>query len=192
MDFLSVYIPPTSIPGLGSGSPYASGLSIDTMGGSGSNLNPDKDLLSALRSQPETQPADFRYHVLIVEDNEADVFLIEEAIKTAELQVCLHVVENGEQAVQFFDRVDGSGDEPCPALVILDINLPRKSGSEVLRHMRRSPRCGKAHVIAVSTSDSARDRQQMTQLGADRYFRKPSDYADFMKLGELVRGILAA
>jgi CheY-like chemotaxis protein len=129
--------------------------------------------------------------VLIVEDNEADVFLMREAIGAKALSVSIHVVSNGEQAVRYFDQADADAGVPCPSLVILDINLPRKQGGEVLQHMRRSVRCSKAFVIAVSTSDSARDRDQMMQLGADAFFRKPSEYAAFMALGDLVTGLLA-
>ena len=127
-----------------------------------------------------------------MEDNEGDVYLIKEAIAAAKLPVCLHIVQNGEQAIRFFDQADSLSDAPRPALVILDINLPRKPGYEVLKHMRKSPSCGKARVIAVSTSDSIRDREQMAELGADGYFRKPSVYADFMKLGDLVQAVLMA
>jgi DNA-binding response OmpR family regulator len=129
--------------------------------------------------------------VLIVEDNEADVFLIQEAIEAKKLPVALHVVKDGEQAIQYFDRRDADVSSPCPSLVILDINLPKKQGSEVLRHMRRSLRCRNALVLVVSTSDSARDREQMTELGANGYFRKPSEYAEFMKLGDIVKMFLA-
>jgi chemotaxis family two-component system response regulator Rcp1 len=126
-----------------------------------------------------------------VEDNEADVFLILKAIEAKKLPIALHVVRDGEQAVRYFDEADGDVSAPCPTLVILDINLPKKQGSEVLKHMRRSRRCANALVIAVSTSDSARDREQMTELGANGYFRKPSEYAAFMKLGDLVKRLLA-
>ena len=57
--------------------------------------------------------------------------------------------------------------------------------------MRKSRRCGNALVIAVSSSDSAKDREEMTSLGANGYFHKPSAYADFMKLGEMVKGLLS-
>jgi two-component system, chemotaxis family, response regulator Rcp1 len=127
-----------------------------------------------------------------VEDNESDVFLIQEALEAAKLPVALHVVTDGEQAVRFFDLADEDGNMPCPTLVILDINLPRKQGGEVLKHMRTSRRCGKAVVIAVSTSDSPRDREQMMNVGANGYFRKPSEYDDFMKLGGLVKRLLAS
>ena len=128
--------------------------------------------------------------MLIVEDNEADVFLIEEAIEAAKLRLSLHVVNDGDQAVRFFDRADADTAAPCPALVILDINLPKKQGRDVLKHMRGSRRCGEALVIVVSTSDSPQDRAQMKSLGANGYFRKPSAYDEFMKLGEVVKALL--
>ena len=129
--------------------------------------------------------------MLIVEDNEADVFLIREAIMAKKLPMSLHVVRDGEQAMRYFDEADGDVSMPCPSLVILDINLPRKQGSEVLKHMRQSRRCANALVIAVSTSDSGRDREQMTELGVNGYFRKPSEYAAFMKLGDVMQALLA-
>ena len=113
------------------------------------------------------------------------------AIKAKKLPIALHFVRDWEQAVRYFDEADGDVSAPCPTLVILDIKLPKKQGSEVLKHMRRSRRCANALVIAVSTSDSARDREQMTELGVNGYFRKPSEYAAFMKLGDLVKGLLA-
>jgi two-component system, chemotaxis family, response regulator Rcp1 len=125
-----------------------------------------------------------------VEDNESDVFLIQEALEAAKFPVTLHVVTDGEQAVRFFDQADGDANMPCPVLVILDINLPRKQGGEVLKYMRTTRRCRNAVVIAVSTSDSPQDREQMTNLGANAYFRKPSEYDDFMKLGGLVKRLL--
>lgn len=128
--------------------------------------------------------------MLIVEDNDADVFLIREALKAKNLSVAIHVVRDGEQAMQYFDQTDADATAPCPSLVLLDINLPRKQGAEVLRHMRQSLRCRNALVIAVSTSDSARDREQMAELGANGYFRKPSEYAEFMKLGDVVKVLL--
>lgn len=131
-----------------------------------------------------------RPRILIVEDNPADVFLIREAIQAAKIEADLHVVKDGEQAVRFFEQVDGDDAAPCPVLVILDINLPRRHGGEVLQRIRKSRRCGDGLVIAISTSDSARDRQEMAKLGANDYFHKPSDYREFMKLGDMVRDLL--
>lgn len=119
------------------------------------------------------------------------MFLIQESLAAAKLSVTTHVVTDGEEAVRFFDRVEADAGMPCPALVLLDINLPKKQGSDVLKHMRRSRKCANTLVVVVSTSDSAREREQMRDLGADGYFRKPSAYDDFMKLGDMVKALLA-
>lgn len=160
------------------------------MGASGSNQNPEKDPYSGLHSPAEENSREPGSYVLIVEDNESDVFLIEEAISAAKLSIPLQVVKDGDQAVRFFDRIDADPSLPCPALVILDINLPKKQGGEVLKHMRRSRRCGSAIVVTVSTSDSAADREQMKMLGAHEYFRKPSTFDEFMKLGDVIKTLL--
>lgn len=171
-------------------SPFVSESWIGIMGGSPSNRNPDEDQSSALSSPSDETSTGIPGHVLIIEDNEADVFLIEEAINTAKLPVVLEVLRDGEQAVRFFDRADADATSRCPALVILDINLPRMQGGDVLKHLRQSRKCANAVVVAVSTSDSARDREQMMNLGANGYFRKPSAYDDFMKLGDMIKALL--
>jgi chemotaxis family two-component system response regulator Rcp1 len=129
-------------------------------------------------------------HILIVEDNASDVFLIREAIETAAIDAELHVVTDGEKAIKFFDEADGSAGFPCPALVILDISLPKKNGDEVLQHLRRSLKCYELPVLVVSTSNSATDRDKMAKLGCNGYFRKPSEYVDFMKLGDVIKALL--
>lgn len=119
------------------------------------------------------------------------MFLIRDAIKTAGIDAELHIVTDGQKAVEFFDEADGSDQAPCPALVILDISLPKRSGDEVLQHMRKSLKCGQTPILVVSTSGSGSDRDKMKKLGCDGYFRKPSEYHEFMKLGELVKTMLA-
>jgi len=118
------------------------------------------------------------------------VFLISRAIKIASLDVDVDVVMDGEHATRFFDAAD-AGTCPCPGLVILDINLPRKQGTEVLQYMRMSRTCGKALVIAMSTSGSDRDRESMMNLGVNGYFHKPSEYGEFMKLGNVIKDLLS-
>jgi len=89
--------------------------------------------------------------------------------------------------MQFLDAVDSDETMPSPALVILDINLPRRNGFEVLEHLRRSRRCRAASVIVVSTSNAAADRERALHSGGDAFFRKPSEYDAFMQLGSLIR-----
>jgi chemotaxis family two-component system response regulator Rcp1 len=190
LGFSNVYTQATSIREPALDWPSVNELWIDIMGGSGSNPNPDEDLPSALRFLAEETEAGTQGYILIVEDNESDVFLIRKAIEKTKLPVTLHVVKDGLQAMRFFDQADSNPAAPCPTLVLLDINLPRKQGGEVLKYMRNSRKCGKALVIAVSSSDSPRDREEMMKLGAGGYFRKPSEYKDFMKLGDLVKALL--
>ena len=75
-------------------------------------------------------------------------------------------------------------------LLILDLNLPKKHGYDVLEHMRRSARCSETPVVVVSTSDSARDRARVAGLGVSRYLRKPSEYADLLTLRDAVKDAL--
>ncbi len=129
-------------------------------------------------------------HVLVVEDNQADVLLIQEAIHAANLAVVVDVVNDGAQAVAFFDRIDSDSSLPCPELVILDINLPKLDGGRVLNHLRQRARCKDTLVLTVSTSDQVADRERMTRLGTNGYFKKPSEYEEFMKLADVVRTLL--
>lgn len=128
--------------------------------------------------------------IVVVEDSKTDVFLIREAIANAQVDADLHFLPDGDAATQFFDSVDVDANAPCPALVLLDLNLPKKNGDDVLRHLRSSKRCSNAAVLIVSSSDAVRDREAVNKLGVNGYFRKPSDYYDFMKLGELVKSLL--
>ena len=100
-------------------------------------------------------------------------------------------MQDGEKAAQFLDDVDADPSAPRPDLIILDINLPKMPGWDVLRHMRRSRRCADTPVLVVTSSDSRSDRDEMAKLGVKHYFRKPSEYDGFMKLGGLVKELLA-
>ena len=101
-------------------------------------------------------------------------------------------MHDGEKAIQFLDQLDKDPSLPVPVLVILDINLPRLSGSDVLQYMRRTRCCANTPVLVVTSSDSRKDRDEMAELGVKHYFRKPSEYDSFMKLGGVVREVLAA
>ena len=128
-----------------------------------------------------------RRSVLIVEDNRADVFLIREAIQNANVNANLEVMDDGEKAIRFFERIDSEPSADCPDLVILDLNLPRRPGREVLEHIRQTRRCPSAFVVVVTSSNSERDRDDMARLGVSVYFRKPSEYSEYMKLGGIVK-----
>lgn len=125
--------------------------------------------------------------VLIVEDNRADVFLIREALQAAHVNAELEVVDDGEKAIRFFENIEADHSAPCPDLVILDLNLPRRPGRDVLEFIRQTKRCPNAFVVVVTSSNSERDRDDMARLGVSVYFRKPSEYSEYMKLGGVVK-----
>jgi CheY-like chemotaxis protein len=126
-----------------------------------------------------------------VEDSKADLYLIREAIASAQLGAIVSIVSDGHQAVEFIDKCNGSPEMACPDLVLLDLNLPRMDGIEVLRHMRSRPVWKNALVLVVSSSDSPGDREAARALGSNGYFRKPSAYGEFMTLGSVIRELLA-
>ena len=125
-----------------------------------------------------------------MEDSRADVFLIRESLYQAHVDADLHVVHDGEKAVLFFEQVDRDPSAPVADIVILDINLPKRTGGEVLQQMRHSSRSANSLVVVVTSSDSERDREEMSKLGVAAYFCKPSNYQKFMKLGELAKRLL--
>jgi chemotaxis family two-component system response regulator Rcp1 len=118
------------------------------------------------------------------------MLLIKEAILAYDVPVIPQMVTDGEQAIEVIQTIDKDDNVPCPRLVILDLNLPKKNGLEVLEHLRRSRRCANLPVIVVTSSDSRQDREQTVRPGATRYFRKPSDYEQFLKLGEVLKQVL--
>jgi CheY-like chemotaxis protein len=125
--------------------------------------------------------------MLLVEDNPGDVFLVRHVIREAGLVFDLKVAEDGEKAIQIIDRLDESIDVAAPELMLLDLNVPRRTGIEVLERLRRSVRCAGIPVVMISSSDSPGERQHALELGATDYFHKPSSLAGFMQLGTLVR-----
>ncbi|MGH9633004.1 MAG: response regulator [Bryobacteraceae bacterium] len=129
--------------------------------------------------------------ILLVEDNPADVTLVREALEEHRVDCNLVVLRDGEEAVEFIEQVD-EGDAACPQLVILDLNLPKKTGREVLERMRTSPVCGRVPVAILSSSDAARDKEVTARLGVSRYIRKPSNLDEFLRIGGILKDLLTA
>jgi len=102
----------------------------------------------------------------------------------------LHVVRDGGEALAFLARMGLPDGPPCPDVVLLDLNLPKADGVEILAEFRRNPACAHTPVIAVTSSDTPKDRSQMAALGVNRYFRKPSDLEAFLELGATVREVV--
>jgi DNA-binding response OmpR family regulator len=126
--------------------------------------------------------------VLLVEDNAADVELVREALAEAKLPHVLDVAIDFEEARNYIDNIGGRF--PCPDVLLMDLNLPKGSGLDLLRILRAKPKHGDLPVIVVSSSNASSDRVRAAQLGVTHYFRKPADIDEFMKLGGLVNSIV--
>ena len=120
------------------------------------------------------------------------MFLIRQAIAAAQVNAEVTVVADGRQALDFIDKAAAGGIAGCPDLILLDLNLPKTGGIDVLRHLRSTACCKNALVLIVSSSDSSSDREAAKALGFDGYFRKPSAYAEFMKLAPMIKELIAS
>lgn len=128
-------------------------------------------------------------NLLLAEDNLPDVLLVREAIKNEKLPLEIYTAPDGEKAIDFFVKADSDPNAPCPHVLLLDLNLPKVDGFEVLRRIRASNRCRDIPVLVVTSSDSPDDRRQAASLGAG-YFRKPITYDEFAKIGPILRQFL--
>lgn len=132
------------------------------------------------------------FSILVAEDNAADVFLVHEALDARGLRYELHHVDDGEKAIAFIRMCDEQESAPCPDLLLLDMNLPRREGYEVLQEVKRSRRSSNIPVVIFTSSDSPGDKERVAALGATRYFRKPSDFDAFMALGAIIQELLTS
>jgi CheY-like chemotaxis protein len=131
--------------------------------------------------------------ILLAEDNEGDVFLVRRALSKRGLEHELVVAHNGEEALVWLDAHAGSEkSDSAPVLILLDLNLPRVDGGQLLAHIRKSDSFSRTPVIVLTSSDSPKDRQMALNLGANLYFRKPTDLASFMDLGRIIEETLNA
>lgn len=144
-----------------------------------------------LHSTIAPKPAD-KQCILIIEDNIGDVYLMEEALREHDVHCETTILSDGEQAASFFDRLDTGAIAACPSIVLLDLNLPKRSGHWVLGRIRTGQRCPSVPVVIVSSSEAPSDMEKNRQLGATAYFKKPSSLAEFMKLGTLVSNLLSS
>ncbi len=120
--------------------------------------------------------------ILIAEDNEDDVFMLRRAFEQVSVQVPLHVVSNGEQAVAYLrgtGKFANRQEFPLPDIFLLDLKMPRKSGFEVLAWMCQQQELAAIRVVVLTTSEEIRDVNEAYKLGAASFLVKPLDFADF-------------
>ena len=128
---------------------------------------------------PDARPA-APIQVLLVEDDPGDVLMTREAFEDYKVANELTVVSNGEDAISFLRRDNGFTDAPTPDLVLLDLNLPRRDGREVLREIKGDPDLRRIPVVVLTTSDAEEDVLASYDLHANAYVRKPVDFQQFV------------
>lgn len=120
--------------------------------------------------------------ILLVEDSPGDVRLTQEALRTAKVQNNLTIVSDGVEATSFLLRQGKYADAPRPDLILLDLNLPKKSGREVLEEIKVDPSLKSIPVVILTTSVAEEDILRSYQLYANCYITKPVDLDQFLKV----------
>jgi two-component system, chemotaxis family, response regulator Rcp1 len=120
--------------------------------------------------------------VLLVEDSSGDVRLTREAFKDAKVHINLHVASDGAEAMSFLKREGEHVNAPRPDLILLDLNLPKKDGREVLEEIKVSPTLGSIPVVILTTSASDADILRSYKLHANCYITKPVDLDGFLTI----------
>jgi CheY-like chemotaxis protein len=125
--------------------------------------------------------------ILLVEDNEGDIFLTLEALKEARVNNEIAVVKDGEKALQFLRKENEFANVETPDLILLDINLPKVDGKEVLARIKNDDFLKVIPVVMLTTSDSERDIMDSYQNHANCYITKPVDFQKFMNVVQTVK-----
>jgi CheY-like chemotaxis protein len=126
--------------------------------------------------------------ILLVEDNEGDVGLVEEVFEETKIRNNLHVAEDGEEAMQFLHKEGKFKDVPHPDIILLDLNLPKKDGREVLAEIKVDNTLKRIPVVVLTTSDAEKDIIKMYDLHANSYIMKPVDFDQFIKVIKSIEG----
>jgi len=126
--------------------------------------------------------------VLLAEDNPADVYLIREALREHRVDCELKVAEDGERVLRILS--DSAPGAEIPALIILDLNLPRHDGIEILERRQETEELRGVPVVVLTSSDSPQDRIAAKRLGVTRFLRKPSNLQEFLSLGAVFKELL--
>jgi CheY-like chemotaxis protein len=119
--------------------------------------------------------------ILLVEDNPDDIMLTEEALKDAKIANELNAVMDGEAALAYLRGEEPYSDRKLPALVILDLNLPKKDGREVLREIKADDDLKQIPVVVLSTSAAAEDINLTYRQHVNAYIQKPIDFDEFIR-----------
>lgn len=124
--------------------------------------------------------------ILLVEDSATDILMTQEALNEAKLLTTLHIVEDGVSALAFLRQTGPYANAPRPDLILLDLNLPRKNGRELLAEIKDDPHLQQIPVVVLTTSNAEEDIARAYNLHANCYVVKP---LDFTRFAEVIRSI---
>lgn len=121
-------------------------------------------------------------HILLIEDNEGDILLTKEAFEDAKILNQLSIARDGQQAIQFLEKQEPYTNVDTPDLVLLDVNLPKRNGHEVLQYIKTSKNLKHIPVIILTTSISEKDIAMSYENHANCYITKPVEVEDFLNV----------
>ena len=121
-------------------------------------------------------------HILLVEDNEGDIFLITEALEEGKIVNKISVTKDGKEAIDFLEKIGKYKNEETPDLILLDVNLPKKNGHEVLEYIKTSENLKQIPVIMLTTSSSDKDVLLSYKNHANCFITKPLDVNNFLTI----------
>ena len=134
-----------------------------------------------------TKPLPRHIEILLVEDSPADILLTREAFEESRILNTLHVTEDGVQAMDFLRKRGAYASAPRPDLILLDLNLPRKNGREVLAEIKADPDLKKIPIVVLTTSGAEEDVLRAYDLNANCYVVKPVGFDNFMEAIQSIR-----
>jgi chemotaxis family two-component system response regulator Rcp1 len=129
--------------------------------------------------------------IVVIEDNDSDVFLLDRALKKQELRFEMVHLLNGREALAFIRRQGAHADLPVPNLILMDLNLSKYTGEDILREIRGAKHLAGVPVCAWSSSQSFRDRTMLENLGVSQFITKPAGLDQFLAIGKLIKDLLA-
>lgn len=127
---------------------------------------------------------------MVVEDNPGDVELLRIALDSAELAYKMTVIEDGGEAIALF-RDGNHGGLDIPDVAVLDLNLPKYDGLEILEVVRSNPEFAAMPIVILSSSSSPREQSRIRRFESVRYFTKPPDFDQYLTIGRLIRDFVA-
>jgi chemotaxis family two-component system response regulator Rcp1 len=130
--------------------------------------------------------------ILVIEDNNSDVFLLDRALKKQDFRFELVHLPSGVEAMAFIRRQGACAEAAIPNLILVDLNLSKYTGEDILREIRGARHLGGVPVCVWSSSRSRRDEAVLKDLGISRFITKPSGLDQFMEIGKIIKDLLAS